>query len=98
MKIISELTNKEYSTVEECLKDEELYKAKEEEKRKAEKLRLEEKEAYKAHVNELRIAADDAYSEYQETVTKYNKAVTEYNKKYGLYDDSLDRFFSSFFS
>ena len=91
MKIISEFTNKEYSTVEECLKDEEYYKAKEEEKRKAEKLRLEEKEAHKAHLNELRTAANNAFSEYQ-------KAVSEYNKKYGLYDDSLNRFFSSFFS
>ena len=91
MKIISEFTNKEYPTVEECLKDEELYKAKEEEKRRAEKLRLEEKEAHKAHLNELRTAANNAFSEYQ-------KAVSEYNKKYGLYDDSLDRFFSSFFS
>ena len=98
MKIISEFTNKEYPTVEECLKDEEYYKAKEEEQRRVEKLRLEEKEAHKAHLNELRTAADDAYSEYQEAVTKYNKAVTEYNKKYGLYNDSLDRFFSSFFS
>ena len=51
MKIISELTNKEYSTVEECLKDEEFYKAKEEEKRKAEKLRLEEKEADKDYLD-----------------------------------------------
>lgn len=91
MKIISELTNKEYSTVEECLKDEEFYKAKEEENRKAEKLRLEEREAHQAHLNELRAAANDAFNEYQ-------KAVTEYNKKYGLYDNSLDRFFSSFFS
>ena len=91
MKIISELTNKEYSTVEECLKDEEYYKAKEEETRKAEKLRLEEKEAHKAHLNKLRTAANDAFNEYQ-------KAVSDYNKKYGLYDDSLNRFFSSFFS
>ena len=91
MKIISELTNKEYSTVEECLRDEEYYKAKEEEKRKAEKLRLEEKEAHKADLNELRTAANDACNEYQ-------KAISEYNKKYGLYDDNLDRFFSSFFS
>ena len=91
MKIISEFTNKEYSTVEECLKDEEYYKAKEEEKRKAEKLRLEEKETHKAHLNELRTAANDAFNEYQ-------KVVSEYNKKYGLYDDSLDRFFSSFFN
>lgn len=91
MKIISELTNKEYSTVEECLEDEKAYKAKEEEKRKAEKLRLEEKEAHKVHLNELRTAANNAFSEYQ-------KAVSEYNKKYGLYDGSLDRFFSSFFN
>ena len=91
MKIISELTNEEYSTVEECLEAEKAYKAKEEEKRKAEKLRLEEKEAHKAYLNELRTAANDAFNEYQ-------KAVSEYNKKYGLYDDSLDRFFSSFFN
>ena len=91
MKIISELTNKEYSTVEECLEAEKAYKAKEEAKRKAEKLRLAEKEANTAHLNELRIAANNAFSEYQ-------KAVSEYNKKYGLYDDSLDRFFSSFFN
>lgn len=91
MKIISELTNKEYPTVEECLEDEKAYKAKEEEKRKAEKLRLEEKEADNAHLNELRTVANDAFDEYQ-------KAVTEYSKKYGLYDDALDRFLSSFFS
>lgn len=91
MKIISELTNKEYSTVEECLEDEKAYKAKEEEKRKTEKLRLEEKEAHKARLNELRTAANDAFNEYQ-------RAVSEYNKKYGLYDDSLNRFFSSFFN
>ena len=80
MKIISEFTNKEYPTVEECLKDEELYKAKEEERRRAEKLRLEEKEAHKAHVNELRTAADDAIKNYQ-------KALTEYSKKYGEFYD-----------
>ena len=91
MKIISEFTNKEYSTVEECIKDEEAYKAKEEEKRKTEKLWLEEKKAHKDYVNKLRIAASDAFNEYQ-------KAVSEYNKKYGLYDNSLDRLFSSFFS
>ena len=89
MKIISELTNKEYSTVEECLKDEELYKAKEEEKRKAEKLRLEEKEARKAHLNELRTAADDAINNYQ-------KALTEYNKKYGEFYDRAFAPFASF--
>ena len=89
MKIISELTNKEYSTVEECLKDEELYKAKEEEKRKAEKLRLEEKEAYEAHLNELRTAADDAINNYQ-------KALTEYNKKYGEFYDRAFAPFASF--
>lgn len=91
MKIISELTNKEYSTVEECLKDEELYKAKEEEQRRAEKLRLEEKEAHKAHLNELRTAADDAINNYQ-------KALTEYSKKYGkLYDRAFDPFASFLF-
>ena len=91
MKIISELTNKEYPTVEECLEAEKAYKAKEEEKRKAEKLRLEEKEAHKAHLNELRTAADDA-------LNKYHKAITEYYKKYGLYDDDLNSLFSSFFN
>ena len=89
MKIISELTNKEYSTVEECLKDEELYKAKEEEKRQAEKRRLEEKEAYKAHLNELRIAADDAINNYQ-------KSLTEYSKKYGEFYDRAFTPFASF--
>ena len=90
MKIISELTNKEYSTVEECLKDEELYKAKEEEKRKAEKLRLEEKEADKAYLDELRTAADDA-------LNAYRKALIGYNKKYKLRDDNFDRLFSTIF-
>lgn len=90
MKIISELTNKEYSTVEECLKDEEYYKAKEEEKRKAEKLRLEEKEADKAYLDELRTAADDA-------LDAYRKALIEYNKKYKLRDDNFDRLFSAMF-
>lgn len=90
MKIISELTNKEYSTVEECLKDEEYYKAKEEEKRKAEKLRLEEKEAHKAHLNELRTAADDA-------LNAYRTALIEYNKKYKLCDNNFDRLFSAIF-
>ena len=90
MKIISELTNKEYSTVEECLKDEELYKAKEEEKRKAEKLRLEEKEADKAYLDEMRIAADDA-------LNTYRKALIEYNKKYKLCDNNFDRLFSAIF-
>ena len=91
MKIISEFTNKEYSTVEECLKDEEFYKAKEEEQRRAEKLRLEEKEAHKAHLNELRTAANDA-------LNKYNKAVAEYDKKYGkLYDRAFDPFASFLF-
>ena len=84
MKIISEFTNKEYPTVEECLEAEKAYKAKEEEKRKAEKLRLEEKEAHKAHLNELRIAADNAFNDYQ-------KAILEYNKKYGkFYDRTFD--------
>ena len=94
MKIISELTNKEYSTVEECLKDEELYKAKEEEKRKAEKLRLEEKEAEKeadkVYLDELRTAADDA-------LNAYRKALIGYNKKYKLRDDNFDRLFSTIF-
>ena len=90
MKIISELTNKEYSTVEECLKDEEFYKAKEEEKRKAEKLRLEEKEADKAYLDELRTAADDA-------LNAYRKALIGYNKKYKLRDDNFDRLFSAMF-
>ena len=91
MKIISELTNKEYSTVEECLEDEKAYKAKEEEQRRAEKLRLEEKEAYKAHLNELRTAADNARIEYQ-------KAVAEYNKKYGkFYDCTFDPLVSFLF-
>lgn len=90
MKIISELTNKEYSTVEECLKDEELYKAKEEEKRRAEKLRLEEKEADKAYLDELRTAADDA-------LNAYRKALIGYNKKYKLSDDNFDRLFSTIF-
>lgn len=90
MKIISELTNKEYSTVEECLEDEKAYKAKEEEKRKAEKLRLEEKEADKAYLDELRTAADDA-------LDAYRKALIEYNKKYKLRDDNFDRLFSAMF-
>lgn len=90
MKIISEFTNKEYSTVEECLKDEELYKAKEEEKRQAEKRRLEEKEADKAYLDELRTAADDA-------LNAYRKALIGYNKKYKLRDDNFDRLFSTIF-
>ena len=90
MKIISEFTNKEYSTVEECLKDEELYKAKEEEERRAEKLRLEEKEADKAYLDELRTAADDA-------LNAYRKALIGYNKKYKLRDDNFDRLFSTIF-
>lgn len=90
MKIISELTNKEYSTVEECLKDEELYKAKEEEKRQAEKRRLEEKEADKAYLDKLRTAADDA-------LNAYRNALIEYNKKYKLCDNNFDRLFSAMF-
>ena len=90
MKIISELTNKEYSTVEECLKDEEYYKAKEEEKRQAEKLRLEEKEADKAYLDKLRTAADDA-------LNAYRNALIEYNKKYKLCDNNFDRLFSAIF-
>ena len=90
MKIISELTNKEYSTVEECLEDEKVYKAKEEEKRKAEKLRLEEKETDKAYLYKLRTAADDA-------LDAYRKALIEYNKKYKLGDDNFDRLFSTIF-
>lgn len=89
MKIISEFTNKEYPTVEECLKDEEYYKAKEEEQRRVEKLRLEEKEAHKAHLNELRTAADDAINNYQ-------KALTEYSKKYGEFYDRAFVPFASF--
>ena len=90
MKIISELTNKEYSTVEECLKDEELYKAKEEEKRQAEKRRLEEKEADKAYLDKLRTAADDA-------LNAYRNALIEYDKKYKLCDNNFDRLFSAIF-
>ena len=90
MKIISELTNEEYSTVEECLEAEKAYKAKEEEKRKAEKLRLEEKEADKAYLDKLRTAADDA-------LDAYRKALIEYNKKYKLRDDNFDRLFSAMF-
>lgn len=89
MKIISEFTNKEYSTVEECLRDEELYKAKEEEKRQAEKLRLEEREAYKVHLNELRTAADDA-------LNAYRNALIEYKKKYGEFYDRAFTPFASF--
>lgn len=90
MKIISEITNKEYSTVEECLEDEKAYKAKEEEKRRAEKLRLEEKEADKAYLDELRTAADDALNAYRD-------ALIEYNKKYKLCDNNFDRLFSAMF-
>ena len=90
MKIISEFTNKEYSTVEECIKDEELYKAKEEEKRQAEKRRLEEKEADKAYLDKLRTAADDA-------LNAYRNALIEYNKKYKLCDNNFDRLFSAIF-
>lgn len=90
MKIISELTNKEYPTVEECLKDEELYKAKEEEKRQAEKRRLEEKEADKAYLDKLRTTADDA-------LNAYRNALIEYNKKYKLCDNNFDRLFSAIF-
>ena len=90
MKIISEFTNKEYPTVEECLKDEELYKAKEEEKRQAEKRRLEEKEADKAYLDKLRTAADDA-------LNAYRNALIEYNKKYKLCDNNFDRLFSAIF-
>lgn len=90
MKIISELTNKEYSTVEECLRDEELYKAEEEEQRRAEKLRLEEKEADKAYLDELRTTADDA-------LNAYRNALIEYNKKYKLCDNNFDRLFSAIF-
>lgn len=90
MKIISEFTNKEYSTVEECIKDEEAYKAKEEEKRRAEKLRLEEKESDKAYLDELRTAADDA-------LNAYRNALIEYNKKYKLCDNNFDRLFSAIF-
>lgn len=90
MKIISEFTNKEYSTVEECLKDEEYYKAKEEEKRQAEKRRLEEKEADKAYLDKLRTAADDA-------LNAYRNALIEYNKKYKLCDNNFDRLFSAIF-
>ena len=90
MKIISELTNKEYSTVEECLKDEEYYKAKEEEKRQAEKRRLEEKEADKAYLDKLRTDADDA-------LNAYRNALIEYNKKYKLCDNNFDRLFSAIF-
>ena len=94
MKIISEITNKEYSTVEECFKDEELYKAKEEEKRKAEKLRLEEKEAEKeadkVYLDGLRTAADDA-------LNAYRNALIKYNKKYKLCDNNFDRLFSAMF-
>lgn len=90
MKIISELTNKEYSTVEECLEDEKAYKAKEEEKRQAEKRRLEEKEADKAYLDKLRTAADDA-------LDAYRKALIEYNKKYKLRDDNFDKLFSAMF-
>ena len=91
MKIISEFTNKEYSTVEECLRDEELHKAKEDERLKAKQLYLEEKKAHKAHLNELRTAADDAINNYQ-------KALTEYSKKYGeLYDRAFAPFASFLF-
>ena len=90
MKIIYELTNKQHSTVGECLKDEELYKAKEEEKRQAEKRRLEEKESDKAYLDKLRTAADDA-------LNAYRNALIEYNKKYKLCDNNFDRLFSAIF-
>lgn len=82
MRIISEITNKEYPTVDECLKAEAAWKAKEDERLKAEKIKAEEKRAERERLNALRAAANDAFNEYR-------KALDEYNKRYGIYDPFL---------
>lgn len=85
MRIISEITNKEYPTVDECLKAEAAWKAKEDERLKAEKIKAEEKRVKRERLDALRAAANDAFDEYR-------KALAEYNKQYGIYDDSFLKF------
>lgn len=76
MRIISDITGKEYKTVEECEKAEEEFYA---EKAKREAEAKQKAENRKLREQEL----NDAYDEYIETKQHYNKLMREFLNDYG---------------
>ena len=97
MKIYSEKTNKEYKTVEECLKAEkEFEEALAVEKAKKQKL-IEEKKARAVEVEE-------AWKGVREATKKYNELKNKFISDYGAFhmtfkdkdDNSLESFFETF--
>ena len=79
MKIFSELTNKYYSTVEECLNAEKKYN---EEKDKE----LEEKRACEEERKAMETYVNDCHKKLVDAQNLYIKAKQDYLKKYGGYD------------
>lgn len=79
MRIFSELTNKYYSTVEECLAAEEKYNEEKNRELEEKRAREEERKTMEAYVN-------DCHKKLVEAQNLYIKAKQDYLKKYGGYD------------
>lgn len=78
MKIYSEITKKEYKNVEECLKEEAIYKEEEDKKKKEkEKLSLEKK----TRAQEV----SNAYAAINEAQKNYNRLLKEFIKDYSSF-------------
>jgi hypothetical protein len=92
MRIISDVTGKIYSTVEECQKAEELYAYEQEQKKKAEEARkLEEKKKQTERAKDAK-EVDEIRQEMFAAQKKYREAVDKFVKKYGSYHFSVDSF------
>lgn len=79
MKIFSELTNKYYSTVEECLNAEKKYNEEKDKELEEKRAREEERKAMETYVN-------DCHKKLVDAQNLYIKAKQDYLKKYGGYD------------
>ena len=79
MKIFSELTNKYYSTVEECLNAEKKYNEEKDKELEEKRVREEERKAMETYVN-------DCHKKLVDAQNLYIKAKQDYLKKYGGYD------------
>ena len=79
MKIFSELTNKYYSTVEECLNAEKKYNEERDKELEEKRAREEERKAMETYVN-------DCHKKLVDAQNLYIKAKQDYLKKYGGYD------------
>ena len=79
MKIFSELTNKYYSTVEECLNAEKKYNEEKDKELEEKRAREKERKAMETYVN-------DCHKKLVDAQNLYIKAKQDYLKKYGGYD------------